>query len=564
MLFLFLILGLLITSCSTSSVPDKSHTMLIQEGNVLMPSGELKKLDILIKGDTIYAYANAGTKQWAADDTINADGNFVMPGFIDAHAHFIGIGKAQMQVNLLGTHTWQGLLDSIAARVKNARPGEWIIGRGWHQEKWTDKPAYSVNGFPSNKELNAVSPDNPVVLVHASGHGLLANEMAMKLAGINANTPSPEGGKILRNNNGLAIGIFQENAMNLIRSVYDSIQDSRSDEQKIQDWLKYVQLAEKVCLKYGVTSLHDAGISLEQAERFKELAQEGELDMRLYSMLSEDELRNQSRSTISTFCQSTDSLAFFTCRSVKGYMDGALGSRGAWLLDDYTDKPGYRGQNVTPVDTLLKSARIAQELGLQMCIHAIGDRANREVLDIYEEIGVSPDARWRIEHAQHLNPVDIPRFHKLGIIASMQPIHCTSDAPYVIDRLGVQRAREGAYVWKSLLDSGARLAFGTDAPVEKVDPFANLYAAITRKSPVLDTAFFPEQSVSRQKALKIYTYGNAYAEFAEDEKGSIAVGMLADIVILNKNLLNCDVNEIPDAQVLYTIVGGDLKYARKK
>lgn len=548
-----------IYACANNEASSTPVELILKNGNVFLPDGSVETLDIVIDADTIVAIVKPKEDKWTAEKTIDVKGKFVMPGLIDAHAHFKGIGMSIVRIDLLGTHSWEEILDSVAHRVASSTPGEWIIGRGWHQEKWDVQPDNLVKGFPVNDKLNAISPDNPIILFHASGHGLIANEKAMELAGITASTPNPDGGVILKDKSGKPVGIFQENAMQLIRSVYDSVMESRPEGIEYKNWLHLVKLAEKECLSHGVTSVHDAGISIEEARRFHKLAQEGGLDVRLYSMLSESSLRNMNPDSILAFVHSTDSMKYFKMRSVKGYMDGALGSRGAWMLEPYSDAPEYYGENVTPVDTLLKAAKIAKELGMQMCIHAIGDRANREVLNIYEKLDVK-GLRWRIEHAQHINPEDIPRFVEMGVIASMQPIHCTSDAPYVIDRLGYKRAENGAYIWKTLLENGVRLAFGTDAPVEKIDPFANIFAAVTRFSYGTDTTFFPEQALSRKKTLMIYTQGNAYAEFAEREKGKIKVGMLADIIVLNQNLLTCPVNDIPNTEVLYTIVGGNIKY----
>lgn len=559
-LFLF---ALFISACANVDSSENQADLLIQSGEVFLPSGKTQKLDILIQADTIVALEAPGEHFWTALKTIDASGKFIMPGFIDAHAHFMGVGMNERRVDLLATESWAEILDSIQSRVQNSEAGEWIVGRGWHQEKWTDQAIENVNGFPSNKELSALSPDNPVILVHASGHGLLANQKAMELAGIDKNTPTPEGGEILKNPDGQPIGIFQENAMNLVRSTYEKLMEKRSDEEKAQDWNLEEKLAEQVCFQNGVTSVQIAGTSLDDVRRFKKLEQKGELGVRLYCMLSEEVLRTEAESTLKEFSESLADYKFVQCRSVKGFMDGALGSRGAWMLEPYSDEPNSTGAPVTPIDTLRKSARIAHNVGFQMCIHAIGDRANRTILDIYEDVLDKEElraVRWRSEHAQHLNPEDISRFADMGVIASMQPIHCTSDAPYVVTRLGEERAENGAYIWRTLLASGVKLAFGTDAPVERIDPLANIYAAVTRQPTSMENPFYPAESVTREEALSIYTQANAYAQFAEAEKGQISEGFLADIIILDKNLLTCEPEEILETNVLYTIVGGEVKY----
>lgn len=536
--------------------------LIISNAEVFLPSGETQKLDIIIEGDKIKALEKTGEHSWTSENVIDANGNFTIPGLNDAHAHFLGVGRNETQVDLLATSSWQEVVGMVAKKATEMEPGEWIVGRGWHQEKWSDTPSKSVNGFPAHDDLSAVSPDNPVMLGHASGHGLIANQKAMELSGVDKNTISPAGGQIVKDDAGNPIGVFQENAMMLIRSEYQKEQDARSAEEKEKDRLEFIRLAEKVCHENGLTSVQIAGISMEDAIAYRDLAAAGELNVRLYCMLSEDVLRTESEEDLRKLMESGKSLEFFKCRSVKAYMDGALGSRGAWLLEDYSDKPGYAGENVTPLDTLRRSAAIAKTLGMQYCTHAIGDRANREILDIYAEKDVA-DKRWRIEHAQHLNPDDIPRFAELGVIASMQPIHCTSDAPYVIDRLGEERAEGGAYVWRSILNNNGRLAFGTDAPVERINPFENIYAAVTRQPASMDSPFYPGQKMTRAESINIYTAENAYAEFAEAEKGKIEPGMLADIVVLDRNLLTCAEDDIAGTKVLFTIVGGKVKYINR-
>lgn len=280
-------------------------------------------------------------------------------------------------------------------------------------------------------------------------------------------------------------------------------------------------------------------------------------------MLSDHALQNTPLQTLREHIESTRENRFFTNTAVKAFVDGALGSRGAWLIEDYSDLPGYRGENVTPFESLEKTAEIAKELDVQVCIHAIGDRGNREVIDVFEKVAGDEigERRWRIEHAQHLNPTDIDRIADLNIIASMQTVHCTSDAPYAVKRLGEKRIEEGAYVWQTLLNKNVHIANGTDAPIERINPFENLYAAVTRKRLDNNEAFYPNQKMSRKKALEIYTQANAFAGFQEDWKGKIEKGYVADIVILDTNLLTCEERDIPNTKVLYTLVDGQIKYS---
>jgi len=410
--------------------------------------------------------------------------------------------------------------------------------------------------------LSLVSPNNPVILRHASGHSVFANKKAMEMAGVSKETPHPVGGEIVRDSRGAAIGVFEETAMSIISNSYDEYLATLSEEEKLAKWYKSIELVEEECLKKGITSFQDAGSTFKEIERYKKLAEEGKLDLRLWAMIGSKE-KNLAEE-LPNFPIIDAGNQFFTCRAIKGYMDGALGSFGAWLLDDYEEKPGFFGQNVTPIEDLQKIGELAAKHNLQYCVHAIGDRGNREVLNIYEDIfkkyPESSDFRWRIEHAQHIDLADIPRFKELGVIASMQAIHCTSDSPFVVKRLGEKRAKESAYPWRTLMDAGVIVSNGTDAPVEDVDPIENFYATVTRKRVDNPIPFYPEQSMTRKEALTAYTLTNAYAAFEEKEKGSLEIGKLADITVLSNNLLTCKEEEIMNTEVLYTIVGGVVKY----
>jgi hypothetical protein len=330
-------------------------------------------------------------------------------------------------------------------------------------------------------------------------------------------------------------------------------------------------LAAAECVAKGITSFQDAGSNFWELDQYRRIAEAKQLPIRLWAMASQPQAHDIPK--LANYPQIGLGNQHFTCRAVKCYFDGALGSYGAWLLAPYDDKPGFVGQNTTPLDTIARMAQACHQYGLQLCVHAIGDRANREVLNVIEnefaesnklqvESGKSAAQRWRIEHSQHIDVQDIPRFSALGVIASMQAIHCTSDAPFVVKRLGEQRARTGAYAWRSLLDSGAHLANGTDAPVEDVNPLPCLYAAVTRKRADTGFEFFPEQKMTREEALYSYTIWNAWAAFEEKEKGSLSPGKLADIVILSKDLLHCAPEEILQAQVLKTVVGGKVVFER--
>ena len=558
-------LSLFLISCSQT---EKTHAdLILKNGRFFTADENYQQITaVAVSADTILALGSDNDILKYADDNtriIDLDGAFAMPGFIEGHGHFLSLGESIQNLNLLHTTSWQQVVEMVESKVQSAQPGEWIEGRGWHQEKWNQDPGITVNGYPYHDALSAVTSDNPVVLYHASGHGLIANAAAMKLAGISRETPDPSGGRIVRDVKGNAIGVFEENAMALIDKPYSEWKNRRPESERQADLIKTATIAAEKCLSLGITSFQDAASSLWELRQLRTMAESGKLPVRLWAMIFQPsknefpELKNYPQIGIAS--------GHFTCRAVKAYFDGALGSYGAWLLNEYSDKPGFTGQNTTPTDTIRMLAKACLDNNLQLCVHAIGDRANREVLDIYESTfnttGKKGD-RWRIEHAQHIDTADIPRFGRLGVIAAMQAIHCTSDAPFVVKRLGEHRARTGAYAWRSLLDSGARIANGTDTPVEEADPLPCLYASITRKRTDTGLEFYPEQSMTRKEALLSYTLWNAYAAFEENEKGSLTPGKLADIVVLSENLLECTPETLLKAEVLKTIVGGKVVFQR--
>ncbi|HHJ51215.1 MAG TPA: amidohydrolase [Phaeodactylibacter sp.] len=516
-----------------------------------------------------------GTKEeilaLAGDSTelIDLQGAFAMPAFVEGHGHFHSLGKSLVNLNFLHAQSWEEIVQQVAEAARKAAPGAWIQGRGWHQEKWAEMPRELVDGYPVHHSLSEVSPENPVILFHASGHALFANEAAMKAAGITAETAAPAGGAIIRDAAGQPTGVFEENAMQPVADAWERYEESLPEEEREARYLQALHLAQAECFDKGIATFTDAACSAEEALRYRHLSESGELKIRLYTMLFgtptevEEALHlpaaEDGQPPLPVFPQGD---GMFSCRGIKVFFDGALGSHGAWLLEPYADKPGFTGQNTTPPDSLRKFAEIALQNGLQLCVHAIGDRANREVLDLYGQMFAErrksgSALRWRIEHAQHLSADDIPRFGALGVIPAMQAIHCTSDAPFVVERLGEERARTGAYAWRALLDSGARIANGTDAPVEEVDPIPNFYAAVSRKRADGGEAFFPEQRMSREEALRSYTIDAAYAAFLDAFTGSLSPGKSADIVVLSNNLLNCPEDNILKTEVLKLFVRGE-------
>jgi len=563
-LLLFLWLPLFLWSCQNQ---EQADTIFINGSfytvNKKAPTAEA----IAVKGERIIAIGDATSiEKLKGENTkvVDLKNQFAMPGFIEGHGHFSGLGKSMINLNFLASKNWQEIVDMVGEKAKTLKPGEWIEGRGWHQEKWNTVLERQVHGYPYHDELSAVSPDNPVILYHASGHGLFANQKAMELAGVNSETPDPSGGSVVRNNQGEAIGVFEERATTIIRSAYQEYLNTISDEKKYDLWLKGIEFAQKECLENGITSFQDAGSSFLEVDRYTKLAEEGKMDIRLWAMLRHSYA--DMKGNLEGLPVIDAGNHYFTCKAIKSEVDGALGAFGAWLLRAYNDKPNFVGQNTTTIEEVKNIANLAFENDLQLCVHAIGDRANREVLDIYDNLlssSENKDLRWRIEHAQHLDPTDIPRFKELSVIASMQGIHCTSDAPFVVKRLGEERSRLGAYPWRSLLDNDVIIANGTDAPVEDISAIECFYASVTRKRSDSGLEFFPEQRMTRAEAIYSYTLGNAFAAFEEKDKGSLEVGKLADIVVLSNDLTKCSDEEILNTEILYTIVGGTVKYQKE-
>lgn len=504
-----------------------------------------------------------------ATTVIDLNGRLAIPGLIEGHGHFMGLGSSKMELNLRDAKNWDDIVAMVAAAAREAKPGTWILGHGFHQAKWDQAPSPNVLGFPIHDSLSKVSPRNPVWLEHASGHAGFANAEAMRLAGIDKNTPDPPGGEILKDANGNPTGLMNEKAQGLVNRALASYRAKMSPAERDAEAHKQVELAERECLSKGITTFEDAGSPMATIDMFKQLAGQGKLDLRIWMML------RQANADIEPHLREYYFIGFgdqhFTVRAIKRQIDGALGSRGALMLEPYSDlppgSPNRSGLYTEDPADIRKTAELAISNGFQMCVHAIGDRGNREVLNLYESVFKEhPDKnpkqlRWRIEHAQHLNAADIPRFGELGVIAAMQGVHCTSDAPYVLARLGSKRAEEGAYVWQKLMKSGAVVGNGTDTPVEDVDPIAGFYASVSRK--LKDgSVFFPDQRMSRMEALRSYTWNNAYAAFEENIKGSLKVGKLADVTVLSQDILTIPEDQIPSVKVDYTIVGGHVKYQR--
>jgi predicted amidohydrolase YtcJ len=487
-------------------------------------------------------------------EIIDLAGATVLPGLIDAHGHLAGLGSLSLGViDLSGTESYDEVIDRVEARAREVAPGEWILGRGWDHESWPDRT------LPSHHALSEATPANPVWLNRVDGHAALANARAMEAAGVTRSTASPRGGEILRDQDGRPTGVFVDNAESLIERAIPSSALARAED--------LILAAQDACLAAGLTGVHDMGVSPSLADLYQQIEADGRLKLRVYALIS-------GPYAVRYFEDHEPHIGErVTIRGCKLYMDGAMGSRGAWLLDPYADRSTgpagepYTGLAVSEPDLIESVATHALAKGYQVCTHAIGDRANREVLDAYERAFLDMpwpedyDHRFRIEHAQLLHPDDIKRFRQMGVIPSMQPTHCTSDMRWVEARVGADRAR-GACAWRSLIDSGAIIAGGSDFPVESHNPFLGFYAAITRQNPAGEPSggWFPEHRMTREEALKSMTIWSAHAAFEEDIKGSLTPGKLADFIIIDRDIMTCPPADVLDTRVLRTVVGGEVVY----
>ncbi len=563
-----LLLPLLLPACDPApDGPGVAHLILVDGRVVTLDRDRPEAQAVAIRDGRILEVGSSGEIQaLAGPDTevVELAGRLVLPGFIEGHGHFLGLGNARMILDLSGATTWETLVEQVAGAAADAEPGSWILGRGWHQERFDPPPPRTFDGLPTHHTLSEASPDHPVLLTHASGHASFANALALELAGITRDTPDPEGGTIVRDDGGEPTGFLRQAAQGLVRSAQARAEETMTEEERQARFLRQVELAGEEALRHGVTSFHDQGSSFEEVDRFRALADGDGLPIRLHLAIrghgNEEMDRRLPQVRLVGHADH-----FLTVRAVKRQIDGALGTHGAWLLDPYHDMPSTSGLPQVSPENLRETAAIALRHGFQLNTHAIGDRGNREALDVYEAVlpGAEEgnDLRWRIEHAQNLHPDEVPRFADLGVVASMQGIHATSDGPWVPQRLGEERARERAYVWRSLLDAGAVICNGTDVPVEPISPIASFHASVTRLM-ADGRSFAPEQSMDRMEALHSYTLGCAHAVFEEDLLGSITPGKLADLVVLDRDILTVPEEGIPGARVELTLVGGEIRYRR--
>ena len=549
-IFVLIFAGMFVFSCG------RGMADLVLKGGKIATVDEAFSIAeaVAIKGDKfIFVGSNADVESFIGDGTeiIELEGKLAVPGLIDAHAHMPSFGASLENLNFVGTTSYQQIIDIIAEKVKTVDEGEWILGRGWDQNDWRDKR------FPMHDALSRISPNNPVWLSRVDGHAGLANSKAMEIAGITAVTPDPEGGKIHHKADGSPTGVFVDNATDLVESKIPPLSTLRRRET--------LENAAKVCLAAGLTGVHDAGVDIEIIDDYKYLIDNDKPGVRIYAMLSDP-----GTDDLETFFKQNKLLNygnhFLSVRSIKLLIDGALGSRGAALLEPYTDDPGNMGLFTMPYERVEQVAKTALKAGFQVNTHAIGDRGNRLVLNGYEAAlkeHPNPDHRFRIEHSQVVSLDDIPRFAELGVLPSMQPTHATSDMYWAEDRVGPERIK-GAYAWQDFIRAGLKIPCGSDFPVESVNPMLGIYAAITRQDAeeLPEGGWMPEQRMTREQALRGFTIWAAYGAFQEEILGSIEVGKLADIVVLSSDILTVPPKEILSTVPLYTIVGGKIRYPK--
>ncbi len=557
------------SACTTADNAQATADLVLRGGRVVTVDETLPEAQaVAIRGDRImFVGSDSEVEAYTGRETevIDLAGRLAIPGFIEGHGHLMGLGQSRLQLDLMATASYQDLIDLVAEAVAGAQPGEWIVGRGWHQSKWDPEPDPSVRGFQTHQALSEISPENPVLLRHASGHASFANALAMELAGVTADTPDPAGGEIIRDEAGQPTGIFVETASGLVGAAYRTSRDGMTTEDLQAEEMRALLLAQDEAFSKGVTSFQDAGVGVETLEMYRKAIDDGDLKLRVWAMVSAS-LPNLAEvlPAVRVVDYADNRL---TVRAIKAYADGALGSRGAWLLDPYDDDPGNTGHNTVPLGEIEAVVRLALQHEYQVGTHAIGDRANQAVLDIYstafaEMPDAAEDARFRIEHSQILDPLDVPRFADLGVVAAMQGIHAISDGPWTPDRLGEQRTLNRAFQFRSLIDAGTTVMNGTDTPVEDVNPIPSYYGTVVGRmnnGEVLN----PDQLMTRMEGLEAYTINAAYGAHEEFSKGSITPGKLADIVVLSQDILEIPDDQILDTRVDVTVVGGEVVYTRE-
>jgi len=556
---LFVVSVLLLTLTPATATRERIVADIVfKNGNVYTANDRAPRAQaIAVKAERIiFVGANAGAQKFVGQNTrvVDLKGFTVLPGFTDSHQHLSGVGLREMTLNLEGTTSLADFLAKVKARVDQAKPGEWVTGRGWIETHW--QPPV----FPTRWDLDKVAPNNPVILGRADGHGAVANSAALKIAGVDKDTPNPFGGEVSKDKQtGEPNGMLLDAAQGLVRR--------RVPPTTAEDAERAVVLGVKRNIELGWTQIQDAGGSYADVEIFKKLYEAGTIKLRIYKAVygpgpGATRLLNEG-ATVGAYGNR------FTVRTIKVVSDGALGSRGAALLAPYSDAPDTSGFLTVKAEELRPMLRDALRKGIQVETHAIGDLANRFVLDEYEaalkDVPVADrkvaDPRWRVEHAQIVNPADIPRFAKLGIIPSMQPSHAIGDLFFAPSRLGLSRLA-GSYAWETFIKSGIVVPGGSDAPVERGEPMIEFYAAVARKDPkgFSGEGWHPEEAVTRAQALKMFTLWPAYAAFEDKLRGTIQTGKLADLTILSADIMKIPAPEILKTRCVMTVINGEVVF----
>ncbi len=555
-------------ACNQQAAPpsDPVADRVLTNGNIVTVDKGLPHAQALaMVGDRIIAVgSNEEIDIYIGErtDVIDLQGQTAIPGLIEGHGHYTSFGGSLMSLDFRHEKSFADIVTMIAEATKTTPAGEWIVGRGWHQDKWQIKEDVLVEGLPLHDSLSAATPDHPVMLIHTSGHGVFVNQRAMRLVELGGGSVSPAGGEIVRDEEGRATGMMRESAQDVFRAAYASHQARRPAEVVEQEMRQMIKLAGEEALRHGITSFHDLGTRFVEVDLLRKMADEGNLPVRLYMAFEEEAADMKDR--LAEYRMIGYGNNYLTVRTIgEKVLDGALGTHGGWLLEPYSDLPRSSGFNVVPIEEIEASAKLAMEFDYQLAIQGIGDRAYRELLNIYErEFARHPektDLRWRIEHAQVIHPDDISRTVELGVIPAVQGIFACSDGPWVEDRLGPERTRERGYIFNTLADAGLVPMNGTDPPVDEIDPIASFHCSVTRLLPDGST-FQSDEVYSRERALYSYTMGNAFAAFEEDLKGSLTPGKLADITILSQDLLTVADARIMDTKIVMTILGGEVRY----
>ncbi len=545
----------------------------VEPADLLLVNGTLRTVDdalpvaeaLAVRGERIVAVGSSAEileLRGPDSEVIDLEGRTAIPGLIEGHGHYTSFGESLMTLDFRHDESFAAMIDRVAAAAAETPAGEWIVGRGWHQDKWRTPPEPAVEGLPVHDALSAATPEHPVMLIHTSGHGVFVNQRAMTLVELDETSEPPAGGEIVRDADGRPTGMMREAAQDVFREAFARHQALRSPAVIEAEMRRKITLAGEESLRHGITSFQDLGTSFAEVDLIRRMADEGALPVRLWMAFEEQAADMAGR--LDDYRMVGYGNGFLTVRAIgEKVLDGALGTHGGWLLEPYADLPRSSGLNVVPIEEIEASARLAMQHDYQLAIQGIGDRAYRELLDIYAaEMARNPgkrDLRWRIEHAQVIYPDDVARTIELGVIPAVQGIFACSDGPWVEDRLGPERTRERGYIFNTLYEAGAVPTNGTDPPVDEIDPIASYYCSVTRRLPD-GTLFQPQEAYSREVALYSYTMGNAIAAFEEDEKGSLTPGKLADIAVLSQDLVTVPDDEIMDTRIEMTILGGKVVY----